>query len=104
MRSAPNTPRANRDAAYLRLAGIAPMVIRSFVDSRGVSWRVRASIPVVSQFFQVNVGRDSLTFSCAGERRSLTPIPTNWLTAAPSVLEEYCGAANRIPIRRAWLD
>jgi len=104
MRPIARSSRANRDGFAWWLTGHAPMAIRSFVDSRGVSWRVKASIPVVSQLLQVRWRGECLTFNSTGERRRLMHIPADWLTAPPSMLEEYCNAAERIPTRRPWLD
>src|SRR5262249_47280410 len=104
VRQTPNRSTRNAASDDWRLTWAATMGIRSFVEARGASGRVRANFPgVVSQLVAgMHVGW--LTFTCAGERRRLAPIPHDWLTAPASVLEEYCAAAKRMPVHRLWRD
>ena len=80
------------------------MAIRSFVDSRGVGWRVWATTPgAIAQAVHIALRPGWLTFDSTGERRRLTPIPDDWLTVSSSALEIYCDTAKRIPAR-LWRD
>ena len=64
------------------------MPIRDFVDSAGVHWQVWSTVPamggVAGSFRQ-----GWLTFSSAGERRRLAPIPANWELAGDAELRAF---------------
>ena len=47
----------------------------------------------------LTAGLDSgwLCFENAGEKRRLTPIPSDWMRSTPEELEHYCQAAKRAP-------
>src|SRR5689334_14067262 len=95
----------SRSGADSLLTGEVPLTIRSFTDSRGASWRVRATPPgIFSYLLPLGSRTGWITFVCAGERRRLEPIPADWLTASPSVLEGYCNSATRIHAHRPWYE
>jgi hypothetical protein len=97
--------RARPDGTDWRLTANVPMTLRSFTDSRGVSWRVRAMAPgIVSQLLPVGLRVGWIAFVSANERRRLAPIPDDWLTASSSVLEGYCKSATRVPMRGLWTE
>ena len=47
----------------------------------------------------LTAGLDSgwLCFENGGEKRRLTPIPTDWMRCTPAELERYCQSAKRAP-------
>jgi hypothetical protein len=80
------------------------VAMRSFVDSRGVGWRVWETTPgAIAQVLHMELRPGWLTFDSPAERRRLTPIPDDWLTVSSSALEVYCDSATRIPAR-LWRD
>lgn len=81
------------------------MALRTFTDSLGQGWRVWNVIP------QYDTARDEdtltpglqggwLCFEKEGQKRRLSPIPDDWETAAPQVLERYCGEATPVARRQ----
>lgn len=80
------------------------MALRSFTDSQGQGWRVWNVVP------QYDTARDEdtltpglqggwLCFEKHGEKRRLSPIPDDWETAGPEMLERYCQEAAQV-VRR----
>jgi hypothetical protein len=85
------------------------MTIRSFTDSRGVSWRVWATLPgIATSLVSEDLRNGWLTFDSFGERRRLSPIPVAWSSASDSELEILCASGERIrtsgPRRRFGID
>lgn len=82
------------------------MALRNFTDSRGLTWRVWNVVP------QYSTGRDEetmtpglqggwLCFENSGEKRRLSPIPSDWEHAESDALEQYLGQAAAVPQRAA---
>lgn len=79
---------------------------RTFTDSDGVVWEVRAVYPVeradarharLLGAFQ----QGWLSFECESRKRRLSPIPANWATLQEVELEALCQRAEEATIRRA---
>jgi hypothetical protein len=85
-------------------------MLRQFTDARGISWRVwdvwptrmsqSATATNVSDMVVAFPDRDFvdgwLCFESSAEKRRLAPIPPEWETCEPCVLEELCMRAGFI--------
>ena len=90
-------------------------MLREFKDASGTSWRVwdvypssgrssqRSTPPDTTQgtdamavFPTRNLNDGWLCFESATEKRRLAPIPPEWETCEPCVLEDLCGRAGYI--------
>ena len=74
------------------------MPIRTFVDSKGVSWRVWSTTPSADSPLHRYYPEGWLTFdSGAGTLRRLSPAPGNWQLVADDRLELMCRVAEEVP-------
>lgn len=73
------------------------MASRNFEDSRGVSWRVWATVPVQAAVLSSQFAGGWLTFENDAVLRRLAPIPPDWEQVAPERLELYCRVAEEVP-------
>jgi hypothetical protein len=77
---------------------------REFTDSLGTTWTVREIHPgPLPPKLGELLGRDRrqggwlLFLSAAGEKRRLTPIPSEWQSLSDADLESHCKRARRVP-------
>ena len=73
------------------------MASRNFHDSRGVAWRVWATVPVQSSVLSTQYADGWLTFETGEKLRRLAPIPSDWEAVTPDRLELYCRVAEEVP-------
>lgn len=74
------------------------MPIRTFVDSKGVSWRVWSTTPSADSPLHRYYPEGWLTFdSGAGTLRRLSPAPGNWQLVPDDRLELMCRVAEEVP-------
>jgi hypothetical protein len=74
------------------------MPIRTFVDSKGVSWRVWSTTPAADSPLHRYYPDGWLTFdSGAGTLRRLSPAPGNWQLVGDDRLELMCRVAEEVP-------
>lgn len=86
-------------------------MLREFTDAKGMAWRVwdvyphmgRSTSsttvglsPALSAFPSRELAEGWLVFECDDEKRRLAPIPPEWETCEPGVLEELCARAGYI--------
>jgi hypothetical protein len=73
------------------------MASRNFHDSRGVAWRVWATVPVQASVLSTQYAGGWLTFETPETLRRLAPIPSDWEDVGPDRLELYCRVAEEVP-------
>ena len=76
----------------------------TFTDSSGVTWDVRHITPGPMPPKLLHMLREDrraggwlLFLSRQGEKRRLSPVPTDWSEASDAQLERWCGGAKRVP-------
>lgn len=74
------------------------MPIRTFEDSKGVTWRVWSTTPSADSPLRRYYPDGWLTFDCgSGTLRRLSPAPPNWHLVADDRLELMCRVAEEVP-------
>lgn len=83
-------------------------MLRQFTDANGTTWRVwdvwprnsrtstSAAHPGLEVFPGANLSDGWLCFECDREKRRLAPVPPEWETCEPCVLEDLCARAGFI--------
>lgn len=87
-------------------------LLREFKDSNGIQWRVWDINPVLHarpsnpgrKRASIKVPPGWLCFEGGGERRRLTPVPTEWATCDIAALEVFCATAEPVPIIEREFD
>lgn len=84
-------------------------MLRGFIDSTGVEWRVWEVQPSASGSRIDALSLTSLKasgfadgwlcFESSAEKRRLAPIPAGWATNDPVLLEQLCARATVVPSR-----
>ena len=76
----------------------------TFTDSAGVTWDVRRITPgpLPPKLLRLlredrRVGGWLLFLSRHGEKRRLSPVPSEWPSVSPDQLEAWCARAKRVP-------
>ena len=92
------------------------MALRSFQDTKGVTWSVWNVVPQTQTGLVANPGHTHaqpgphltpgleqgwLCFECPGEKRRLTPIPQDWEECTEQELERLLAASSAVPKRKA---
>ncbi len=85
-------------------------MLRGFIDSTGVEWRVWEVLPsrmengadalAMSSLKATPFADGWLCFESPEEKRRLAPIPGGWATRDPARLEQLCAQATVVPLRR----
>lgn len=85
-------------------------MLRGFIDSTGVEWRVWEVLPSktengvhafsISSLATTAFADGWLCFESHEEKRRLAPIPAGWESRDPRLLEELCAEATVVPLRR----
>lgn len=75
------------------------MSIRTFVDARGVTWRVWCTIPSSNTKLQAPFASGWLTFESADVCRRLAPFPEHWRTLTDARLARLVEKAADAPRR-----
>lgn len=74
------------------------MPIRTFEDSKGVTWRVWSTTPSADSPLRRYYPDGWLTFDCgSGTLRRLSPAPANWHLVGDDRLELMCKVAEEVP-------
>ena len=79
-------------------------VVRKFTDDGGMEWEVREIAnatmpPALEKLLGADRRRSGwLSFSSAtGERRRLSPYPSDWATVSDFEIAHWCARADRVP-------
>lgn len=85
-------------------------MLRGFIDSTGVEWRVWEVLPSkaaigdhassLASLQATAFANGWLCFESNDEKRRLAPIPPGWDAGAPEALERLCAQATVVPARR----
>ena len=85
-------------------------MLRGFIDSTGVEWKVWEVLPSrtenssdvfsLSSLQATPFANGWLCFESHDQKRRLAPIPSGWDSQEPTVLEQLCAQATVVPVRR----